>query len=304
MTFKKGQVSWNKGKHPSIETLKKLRESHLGQVSWNKGKKLQPHTEEWKKKVSEKLKGRIITDEHRKKISKSRIGMKFSDEHKKNMSIGKKGQQSWLGKHHSEETKRKISSSKKGKKYPKELYPNLGWRNKHPSEETKRKLSERGKGRIVSEETKLKLSKVLKGKKRKPLSKEHRNKISLGLKNGYKTGTRKIIQNFKHNKPHSEETKEKLRKYVGDKTSMWKGGISFEPYSVDWTNTLKQAVRQRDRYTCQICGKEGLFVHHIDYNKKNCNLNNLITLCNSCHSKTNKDRTKWINYFIGEKNNG
>jgi 5-methylcytosine-specific restriction endonuclease McrA len=69
---------------------------------------------------------------------------------------------------------------------------------------------------------------------------------------------------------------------------------SFEPYSVDWTTTLKISIRQRDRYTCQICGKQqgdnAFSVHHIDYNKQNCNPENLITLCNSCHSKTNYNR--------------
>jgi 5-methylcytosine-specific restriction endonuclease McrA len=76
---------------------------------------------------------------------------------------------------------------------------------------------------------------------------------------------------------------------------------SFEPYSVDWTTTLKISIRQRDRYTCQICGKQqgdnAFSVHHIDYNKQNCNPENLITLCNSCHSKTNYNRKEWIEYF-------
>ncbi len=34
--------------------------------------------------------------------------------------------------------------------------------------------------------------------------------------------------------------------------------------------------------------------NHIDYNKKNSNLNNLITLCGSCHTKTNTNRNYWI----------
>lgn len=38
-------------------------------------------------------------------------------------------------------------------------------------------------------------------------------------------------------------------------------------------------------------------VHHIDYNKFNCNPENLITLCKSCHVKTNHNRNYWINYF-------
>ncbi len=35
-----------------------------------------------------------------------------------------------------------------------------------------------------------------------------------------------------------------------------------------------------------------LSVHHIDYVKKNCGPENLITLCASCDSRANKDR-KW-----------
>ena len=67
----------------------------------------------------------------------------------------------------------------------------------------------------------------------------------------------------------------------------WQGGISFEPYSVDWTKTLKQSIRERDKYTCQRCsekqGDRALSVHHIDRNKKNCNPDNLISLCQKCH---------------------
>ena len=77
----------------------------------------------------------------------------------------------------------------------------------------------------------------------------------------------------------------------------WKGGISFEPYSIDWTETLKRAIRERDNYICQLCSQYGCSVHHIDYNKKNCNSNNLITLCRKCHIKTNYKRRYWKQYF-------
>ena len=84
----------------------------------------------------------------------------------------------------------------------------------------------------------------------------------------------------------------------GEKCIFWKGGISFEPYSVDWTDDLRRAIRKRDKYTCQVCGKEpAIIVHHIDYNKKNCNSDNLITLCRKCHAKTNYDRDYWINFL-------
>ena len=84
----------------------------------------------------------------------------------------------------------------------------------------------------------------------------------------------------------------------GEKCHFWQGGISFEPYSVDWTKTLKRSIRQRDNYVCQICSKEpATFVHHKDYNKLNCNPDNLITLCNSCHAKTNFNRNYWLQFF-------
>ena len=86
----------------------------------------------------------------------------------------------------------------------------------------------------------------------------------------------------------------------------WMGGKSFEPYSLDWTNTLKKEIRQRDNYTCQLCGcrQEDTthLVHHIDYNKKNCNPDNLITLCRSCHTKTNTNRDYWLQFFKGKQN--
>jgi len=40
-----------------------------------------------------------------------------------------------------------------------------------------------------------------------------------------------------------------------------------------------------------------LCIHHIDYNKNNCNINNLIALCQKCHMLTNTKRKEWINYF-------
>jgi hypothetical protein len=84
----------------------------------------------------------------------------------------------------------------------------------------------------------------------------------------------------------------------GEKNPNWQGGKSFEPYSVDWTNTLKNSIRQRDKYTCCLCGHEpSICVHHINYNKLNCNPNNLITLCRKCHSKTNNKRSFWIEFF-------
>lgn len=87
----------------------------------------------------------------------------------------------------------------------------------------------------------------------------------------------------------------------GSLSFLWKGGKSFEPYPLDWTRTLKRSIRERDKYMCQLCGElqddRAFDVHHIDYNKSNCNPNNLITLCMICHIKTNSNRKNWKDYF-------
>ena len=91
------------------------------------------------------------------------------------------------------------------------------------------------------------------------------------------------------------------KKRSGKNHYNWNGGISFEPYSIDWKKTLRISIRERDHYRCQLCGEpqgdRALSIHHIDYDKRNCNPNNLTTLCASCHTKTNFNRKYWQNYF-------
>lgn len=86
------------------------------------------------------------------------------------------------------------------------------------------------------------------------------------------------------------------RQYTGEKAFNWQGGKSFEPYGVEWTEALKERIRNRDNHTCQLCSKKykkrKMPVHHIDGNKKNNGLNNLITLCISCHHKVHSIHTK------------
>lgn len=81
----------------------------------------------------------------------------------------------------------------------------------------------------------------------------------------------------------------------------WLGGKSFEPYTLEFTQELREVIRKRDNYTCLICGKKQgkrkHSVHHADYNKANSDLKNLFTVCVTCHSKTNSDREKWQEYF-------
>ncbi len=83
----------------------------------------------------------------------------------------------------------------------------------------------------------------------------------------------------------------------------WLGGKSFEEYGEEFTEGLKETIRERDNYTCQECGFTQeelgytLSIHHMDYNKKNNNPDNLISLCRSCHQQTNFRREDWMGYF-------
>ena len=91
--------------------------------------------------------------------------------------------------------------------------------------------------------------------------------------------------------------------FIGENASNWRGGKSFEPYAPEFNKRLRIQIRKRDNYACQECGKtrkeigRSPSVHHIDYNKKNNNPDNLICLCDSCHGKTTYNRKDWTAYF-------
>ena len=111
-----------------------------------------------------------------------------------------------------------------------------------------------------------------------------------------------VPSEFKRNKNFC--SKKCLIKYQQKENSPhWQGGLSFEPYTIEFNNYLKETIRQRDNYKCQLCGVpqmeclRKLAVHHIDYNKKNCSEVNLIALCLECNIKVNKNRMYWEEYF-------
>lgn len=90
---------------------------------------------------------------------------------------------------------------------------------------------------------------------------------------------------------------EHSKRMLREENPNWNGGKSYELYGFDWTDTLKHSIRIRDLFKCKMCGSKGWVVHHIDYNKKNCNPTNLVTLCVPCHMKTNFNRDSWIKFF-------
>lgn len=88
--------------------------------------------------------------------------------------------------------------------------------------------------------------------------------------------------------------------HSGENHNNWKGGNYRGYYGSNWTRQRRLA-RKRDDYTCQRCGisqqdyGKKLDVHHIvrfadftDYRQAN-RLENLISLCHTCHIKTEWD---------------
>ena len=101
---------------------------------------------------------------------------------------------------------------------------------------------------------------------------------------------------------------EKDSRLMGDQHPNWCGGISFEPYGIEFNSRLKKLIRGRDNHTCQECGMTEeelgytLHCHHIDYNKENNSEGNLISLCRSCHAQTNFGRNDWKVYYKSKLN--
>jgi len=124
---KKGFTPWMKGKYHTKEARRKISESHKGKSTWLKG--LTKKTDERIRKISESLKGHIISKKTRKKIGESLKG-KNSPKY---------------GKPLSEEIRRKIGNANKGKKN--------GMYGKLHTKEARKKIGDGNRGKYVSQET-------------------------------------------------------------------------------------------------------------------------------------------------------
>lgn len=67
------------------------------------------------------------------------------------------------------------------------------------------------------------------------------------------------------------------------------------PYPKEFKSARKQ-TKSRDNFSCVLCGVGNkIHVHHIDYDKQNNDLSNLVALCMRCHMMTNFNRSFWEN---------
>lgn len=240
------------------------------------------------------------SEETRKKIRKT---LKEKGIEPKIIFVARGENHPMFGKHHSEGAKRKMSDANRGEKHP--------FYGKHHSKESKDKMSLGNEDKKRSEETKRNLSETHKGKKhteecRKNMSiAQGGRKITWGDK--ISKARKEYLEFHSHNRTgikHTEEAKGKMKGiHKGEKNSQWKGGIGRFPYPFEFDNQLKEKIRKRDNYKCQLCGVPQmeciakLSIHHIDYDKENLDEDNLTSLCKGCNSKVNSNREYWTRYF-------
>ena len=147
-------------------------------------------------------------------------------------------------------------------------------------------------GRKESEAVKAKMSKSMTGILKPVGFAEKISKLKMG--NTYMLG-----------KKHSAATKRQMSEsrialdIVGEKTTGWQGGISALPYAPKFTRTFRRKIRRLFGEICIVCKHaaielgESTCLHHIDYDKQNCELSNLCLLCRCCHAATNHNREYW-----------
>ena len=178
-------------------------------------------------------------------------------------------------------------------------------------------------GTIRTEEQKKKMSgenNYMYGKKGKDCphygikrSKKTRNKMSIAkakMEHTEKSKKKMSIAKSGENNPNFGkqrlgETREKISlSLIGEKSPNWRGGIADDPYCPIFSDhEFKNMIFERDGYECQnpLCRKNcdhlPLVPHHINYNKMDCDLENIITVCWSCNSRANHNRKFWQRHY-------
>lgn len=115
----------------------------------------------------------------------------------------------------------------------------------------------------------------------------------------------KIVGYFNKGKIRTEEHKKIY--------SLSKGGTGI-PYSdciyPKEFYYIRESIRKRDDYKCLNCGMteeehlivygQVLHVHHIDYDKQNCNDDNLASTCCGCNQRANYNKDYWQKFYTNK----
>jgi group I intron endonuclease len=254
-------------------------------------------SEETKKKISKKNKGKKRTEEtkikmrkpkseeHKKKLSEARKGVSpwnkgktgvYSEELRKQMSESRKGiSPPNKGKTPSEETREKMSIAAKKRYENKENHPMYG---KTPSEESKEKMRKSHLGKKLSNDQRRKISEKLKGRVgwSRGLSKDNDERIrkmsesKKGKESNRKgaklsDGTKQKLREVNLGKKLSEETKKKIsEKNKGHKVS------EETKRKIGNANKIKRLGKKAKRKKCEYCGKEIAVNIYAGFHGKKC----------------------------------
>jgi hypothetical protein len=189
----------------------------------------------------------------------------------------------WINSIRYKEICEKISKAKKGIKNPKASLKLKGKKKTKGHKEKLRQAKLKNPTNYWLGKKRPGIGKIMsKNNKGKPLSDKHKKKLSIALKGR--------IFSIETRKKMSEARK-------GDKSSLWKGGVSKVNKriraGIEFANWRKK-VFERDDYTCRKCNKRSgyLIPHHIEnfHNniEKRFDINNGITLHKRCHTEFHK----------------
>lgn len=162
------------------------------------------------------------------------------------------------------------------------------------TKEVREKSRIRNIGHRHSDETKQKMSESRRGENNwcygKHFTEEHKQKISkshMGLHAG---------------------NKNPMYGKVMDKSPNWKGGISFEEYPKEF-HLMREQILKIYGGKCILCGRvksdddQALDIHHINQNKKDNSVYNLVPMCRQCHAQSHNlvsqiSLTNQLSYFL------
>ncbi len=267
------------------------------ETSWNKGKH---HSEETRKKMSAARKGRHCTEKTKHKLSLARTGDKNPMYGRTPWNKGKEGlsgeKNPMYGKTHTPEARLKISKTHKGRKIPQEQLKkrSISLKGIPKSDEFRKHLSFLFKGRKYSEDSIKRMSESKKGNKNPMFGKSTSDE------------TKNLLRECNLGRKHTAESRKKMSVakkdvFLGENNPNWQGGRSFDPYCSKFNDNLRGKIRTRDNHTCQLCNEKEngktLSVHHVNHDRENCEPY-LISLCRRCHGKVNRNKGYYEPFFM------
>lgn len=184
---------------------------------------------------------------------------------------------------HRPEVKEKISRARKGHFIGQD---NPFYGRKH-TKETKELIGKKSKGRKWPEKSKREKSEATKGRKNSMYGVRFYGKDNHNYGKKWNQEQKLEMRQIKLEFYKSSKGKELKERFK----ILYRTNGSSYIYPEDFNEELKELIRQRDNYKCQICGcpqmelTQKLCIHHIDSIKDNCEFPNLISLCRVCHKR-------------------